>query len=531
MADMDREPGSEWSELDTLLAEMTPVEAAAFEDAERRTAIFRAAIRHRKDRGLSQKSVAQAMRTTQSAVSDLESERVDARLSTIQRYLAAVGCELVMEVRPAAHELADSGDTADTGVRSLAREASPIVVDAGVGPILKALFQAGGDARPARSPAELTTQTALTHNTVGEAVEALSLHGWVHPVGETGQSAAAVELNADRGFVIGLSLRADHVIGVVTNLRTEVALRTERRNLTSAAPAAVVTTCADLVRTLLGPEGDRKQLIGIGVELAGLVEPASGVVRFAPDLEPEHPEWRGFNFEAELQAATGIRTVVENDANALAVHEYLSRGDTADLAIVLMSDSGAGIGSGLVSGGRLIRGHNGIAGELGHVVVEPGGRPCRCSSGRGCLETVASSVAITRDALADRDEGETLQDVARLVARGDERATAVVDRAGRLIGDALVTSSSVLASERIVLYGPPELTDQNVFASARTFVRAIDNRLCKAWFAEFGYKAEVVPKEFDEDAEAKGAAAVAVIRFLEAPMRWLSEPNDPPRAD
>jgi predicted NBD/HSP70 family sugar kinase/transcriptional regulator with XRE-family HTH domain len=527
MADVD--PRSRWSELDTLLAEMTPAEAAAYEDAERRTEVFRAAMEHRKDRGLSQKAVAQAMRTTQSAVSDLESERVDARLSTIQRYLAAIGCELVMQVRPLDGAVPDSEVPPDTGVRSLARDASPIVVDAGVGPVLKALFRGGSDTGPARSPAELTTQTALTHSTVGEAVEALSLHGWVYPVGESGASPTGVRLNPDRGLVIGLSLRADHVVGVVTNLRTEVVLGMERLPLTSGTPAAVVDACATVVRTLLAGEHDEKQLIGIGVELAGLVETGTGVVRFAPDLENGQPSWRGFNFEAELQAATGIRIVVENDANALAVHEYLTRGDTADLAIVLMSDSGAGIGCGLVSEGRLIRGYNGIAGEIGHLAVEPGGRPCRCSSGRGCLETVASAVAIVRDALGDDGTGGTLGDVARLVESRDARATEAVEKAGRLLGDALTASSTVLASERIVLYGPDELTDQHGFEAARRFVRAIDARLQKAWFTHFGYKAEVVPKEFDEAAEAKGAAAVAVIHFLEAPMRWLSEPDDRPR--
>jgi predicted NBD/HSP70 family sugar kinase len=147
------------------------------------------------------------------------------------------------------------------------------------------------------------------------------------------------------------------------------------------------------------------------------------------------PSWAGLDPAAELERRLGVRVVVDNDANlgALAEHALGAGRGIDDLVYVSV---GAGIGAGLVLGGRVHRGVAGVAGELGHVQVKPDGVVCRCGS-RGCLGTVAAAGPLVRMLRPTHGEDLTLDDLLELVARGDPGALRVVADAGRTLGAVL----------------------------------------------------------------------------------------------
>jgi len=158
--------------------------------------------------------------------------------------------------------------------------------------------------------------------------------------------------------------------------------RTQRP--TPTEPEAIVSAIEELASEVLTPD-----VAAVGIGAAGMVEFATGLLRYAPNLP-----WRDLPLAAHLSRAVGLPCLLDNDANVAAWGEYrfgAGRG-AHDMLLVTV---GTGIGGGIVSGGRLFRGAHGFAAEIGHIVVEPGGPLCGCGN-RGCWEQVAAGRAIDR---------------------------------------------------------------------------------------------------------------------------------------
>ena len=207
-------------------------------------------------------------------------------------------------------------------------------------------------------------------------------------------------------------------------------------------PAEVLDGIASAAREL-APD-----LTGLGVGTPGLLDRANGVILASPNL----PAFAGVSLRAELARRLDLapaRVVIENDANAAALGEArlgAARGARNALVLTL----GTGIGGGLILGGELEIG-DGLAGELGHVVVLPDGPPCGCGS-RGCLETLASASAVRRRAAEAglAEDPEALTAAAR-TADGPERA--LLSAVGRDLGHGLAAAVSLLDVRTFVFGG------------------------------------------------------------------------------
>lgn len=198
----------------------------------------------------------------------------------------------------------------------------------------------------------------------------------------------------------------------------------------------------------------------LGVGLPGLVDPQSGRVYLSTDLAAAMRE----GFHAELESATGLPVLLENDANAAAYGEYVAgvgRGSRSIFYVLL----GYGIGGALIFDGHIWRGASGFAGEFGHITIDPDGIQCACGN-VGCLETVASAPNIVRrtherlfrdstsslSKLAiNRDF--TVSDITREARNGDDFALLMLERTGRYIGTAIAAIINLLNVERIILGG------------------------------------------------------------------------------
>lgn len=206
-------------------------------------------------------------------------------------------------------------------------------------------------------------------------------------------------------LTIGIDVGGTKIAGGVVD--ESGTLIEERRVESPARDAdAIESAITDLVAALRRDH----EVEAVGIGAAGYVDSTRAVVMFAPNLA-----WRDLDLRADLESRIGLPVVVENDANAAAWGEF-AFGAGADVDDLLLLTIGTGVGGGIVLGGRLHRGAFGVAAEVGHMRVVPGGRLCGCGN-HGCLEQYASGTALVR---AVREE----------VAAGSLLARGVLDRAG-----------------------------------------------------------------------------------------------------
>jgi glucokinase len=172
-----------------------------------------------------------------------------------------------------------------------------------------------------------------------------------------------------------------------------------------------------------------ESLAGIGVALAGFILMDQGLVLKSPNM----PALENFPARDALQERLGAPVILENDANAAALGEkWMGAGRGCDDLVLLTL--GTGIGGGIISGGRILRGSQGMAGEAGHITVNPTGMPCGCGN-IGCLEKHASATAIVSMArMLNLGENLTSEDVYKLAAGGSEPAKRVFESMGSALG-------------------------------------------------------------------------------------------------
>jgi glucokinase len=265
-------------------------------------------------------------------------------------------------------------------------------------------------------------------------------------------------------YVVGLDMGG-------TNIRTGAVAPDGRVLLLRRAPAragesaaAVAHNIAAQVRGLIDAACARGWGTprAIGVAVPGPLNVFTGTVMDAPHVKA----WRAFPLRRRLEAALGRTVVIENDANAWALGEFW-RGAARGRRTVVLLTLGTGVGGGLIVDGRIVHGRSGMAGELGHLTVEPEGMPCDCGA-RGCLEAYASSsgmrglVAIRLGLKSgaplparylDGDGNFSVRGLTAAARARDRDALAVFATAGRYLGIAIASLLNIFNPELVVIGG------------------------------------------------------------------------------
>ncbi len=245
----------------------------------------------------------------------------------------------------------------------------------------------------------------------------------------------------------------------VALVRSDGAIEARRSERTPAGgPDAVIERMLALIGETAAEAGEAA--LPVGVAVPGPLDPATGIVAYTPNL----PGWRRFPLGEALRTHLGRPVRLVNDGNGAAVGEarFGAANGCRDLVYLAL---GTGVGGGIITGGRLIEGTTGLAGEVGHVTVALDGGRCTCGS-VGCLETFAAGWAIKRDAelVAATAEGRRLRELAgdgpvtpALVAEaaraGDPAATRLLARAGRALGAAMGVFVNLFNPSLIVVGG------------------------------------------------------------------------------
>jgi glucokinase-like ROK family protein len=355
------------------------------------------------------------------------------------------------------------------------------------------------------SRAEIARRTGLSRSTVSSLVSELQADGLVSERGDTGEAHGEhggrpprlLAFRPSAGAAVGLDFGHTHVRVAVSDLSSTILAERSAPLDTDHASQEGLDVAARLVAETLAEAGvDSGRVIGAGLGLPGPVDQVGGVVGSSVIL----PGWVGVAAAQEMRRRLALPVLVDNDANLGALAEAMfGAGQGAnDLVYVKVS---SGIGAGLILHGQLYRGWSGMAGELGHVLVDPEGAVCRCGN-RGCLETAASAPAVLE--LLRRSHGElTVGEMLRLAREGDLGCRRVIADAGRAVGEAVALLCNVLNPQRIVVGGDLAAAGDLLLDGVRESVR----RFALPATAD---AAQVVAGVLGERAEVLGALALVV---------------------
>jgi len=370
--------------------------------------------------------------------------------------------------------------------------------------------------RSALSRADLARISGLSPSTVTAITASLLDDGFLleddQPAspgtgtGVIGRPATPLRVDPGAGHVVGIKVAPDNVTAAVTDLAaTPLATATIARGHEDD-PNAVADLFETTVRAVLDAALVRRDsLFGVGIGVPGIVDPATGRVADSPLLE-----WAHLDLVGLLEDRLGLPVLLDNDVNTLTVAEQLF-GAGRGLPNFLVATIGRGIGMGIVINGVVYRGARGGAGELGHVQAVPNGPDCWCGR-RGCLEAVAAEPALVREVLASTGRLVQPADLGPLAAR-DERVAGILEHAGRLVGRAIASVTTVLDPQRVVVSGEGVRLGDRYLGAIRAGLAEREQKEVAT---------ELVIEPWGDDAWARGAATL-VLRELFHPAHLRDE--------
>ena len=350
--------------------------------------------------------------------------------------------------------------------------------------------------------------TGLSRTSVVSRVQALTTAGLLL-IGEElastgGRPPGALLFNAEAGVVLSVAVgRSRSQLAVFDLEGTELA-SDSRDHAVGVGPDELMPRVADRLSGLL--VGIEPPVAGIGLSLPGTVDPVRGVSVDSPVMAG----WDGVPLAPYLAAFRDAPLFVANDADVLARGELLARRDASgeELRDALVVKASTGLGLGIVAGGRVLDGHLGAAGEIGHTRVEAAdGLPCRCGA-TGCLETLAAGWALV--AQLERPGVEHVRDLVALAQQGDPEARGLLREGGRRLGEVLAVAVNLLNPQTVVIGGDMAGAFDVYAAGVRESVYALAAPLATR-------ELQLVPAAHGDRAGLVGCAALALEQVLSPP--------------
>ena len=315
-------------------------------------------------------------------------------------------------------------------------------------------------------------------------------------------------VNMEKPYVVGMDIGGTNtVFGVVDsrgNVLASDSIKTQEHENIDEYVDAVCKKLIPLLQQFGG--ADKFKGMGVGAPNGNYYK---GTIEFAPNLP-----WKGvIPLAAMFEDKLGIPTALTNDANAAAIGE-MTYGAARGLRDFIMITLGTGVGSGIVVNGQLVYGHDGFAGELGHVIVERDGRTCGCGR-KGCLETYCSATGVARTArefLVARSEPSLLReipaeeivskDVYDAAIKGDKLAQEIFEYTGTILGRALADFIAFSSPEAIILFGG---LSKSGYLIMKPIQKALDENVLKIYA---GKTKLLLSQLKDADAAVLGASAL-----------------------
>lgn len=359
---------------------------------------------------------------------------------------------------------------------------------------------------------DLVRRSGLGRSTVSERVDRLLAEGLIRDMGEAatgGRPATLLGFNPEAGAVLVADLGATHGRLAVTDLAGQPLAERPIEADIATGPGAILDTVERTFDEMLDEQGGTGlKLRGIGVGVPGPVEFAAGRAVAPPIM----PGWDGYPIRDHLTERFGVPTLVDNDVNIMAIGEHWMLPEPVD--DLLFIKVGTGIGSGLILGGRIHRGAQGAAGDMGHVEVGSDAL-CRCGN-TGCLEAQAGGGALATQLAAAGYETRNGRDVMSLAQSGNRDAVMALRQAGRLIGEVLAASVNLLNPAVIMVGGDLARAGEHLIAGIRETVYRRSTALSTS-------RLQILTSHLGDRAGISGAAAMTIEHLLSPYTREVAD--------
>lgn len=365
----------------------------------------------------------------------------------------------------------------------------------------------------ARTRAELSALTGLSRSTIAQRVDRLIDKGLVIEVGSLpstgGRRPVVLQFNRAAGVIVAADLGITHSRIAVTDLGATPLAEIAADKDVTAGPDEVVPWLQERIDEVLEAAAvDRASVRGIGIGIPAPVEHATGRIVRPPILA----RWDGHVVPPPFEDQYGAVVLVDNDANLMALGEHWAHWQDHDS--FLFVKVGTGIGCGVVLNGRIHRGADGAAGDLGHIAVAGADVLCRCGQ-VGCVEAIAGGGALAHRLAQLGRPARNSRDVVRLVREGDPEAIRLVREAGRQLGEVLAAAVSLINPSVIVLGGDIARAGDLLAAGVREVIYRRSLPLATR-------RLQVVQSVLDERAGIVGAAVMVIEHLL---AHGLTEAN------
>lgn len=301
----------------------------------------------------------------------------------------------------------------------------------------------------ASTRSQLRALTGLSRTAITTRVSALTSCGLLL-LGEElastgGRPPGALVFNSDAGVVLAVAIGRSRSQLAVLDLEGRELAASSRDHEVGVGPDQLLPEIVDRLRTLL--EGVRPEVLGIGLSLPGTMDTARGLSIDSPVMSG----WDGVALAPYFTELARAPLFVANDADALARSELL--GGAGSLGDVLVVKASTGLGLGIVAGGRVLAGHLGAAGEIGHTKVDAAdGLSCRCGAS-GCLETIAAGWALVARLEESGGSVGHIRDLVELALQGDSATRGLLRESGRELGEVLAVAINLLNPAAVVVGG------------------------------------------------------------------------------
>lgn len=353
-------------------------------------------------------------------------------------------------------------------------------------------------ARQPISRADLSRLSGLQRSTVSLIIEELLAEGWIREGAMArlprGRRPTLLNLNDDLAVLV-CDLHPAQAVVAVVDLNGRFLARESLPVLSD--PASAVAQIVERMKRLQQKHA-QKSFEGVGVSLPGRVDPDSQTLIFAPNLK-----WPKFDIGKAIERGTGLKVELDNAANACLLSElWFGRMDGVRHAVLVTVSEG--IGAAVLANGQLVSGNGGMAGEFGHIPLDPRGPKCACGA-TGCWETLASSTAALRYYAQRGHDARrlTMLDLIKLAGEGDAHASDAIEKQARMIGQGMRTILAAVSPEVILVTG--EIT-----AAWSRVAPIVQEELASLVLA--GPAPRLVAVEESEVARLRGAAALVLQR-------------------
>jgi glucokinase-like ROK family protein len=357
---------------------------------------------------------------------------------------------------------------------------TPFIVTHQQAEIIRALRRRGVISRT-----DIARMTGWSRAKITTEVSVLIDKGFLKEVGdgtsEGGRRPRLLNINNELGYVIGVDIGATSIDMALADVCGRVMQRQSVPADVRNSPEVVLGHCSQMILDMALAQGTSPEKIyAIGVGVPGPVEFARGTL-VAPPLMPE---WENFPIRQFFRTTfPSAIIVVDNDVNIMAIGE-LRAGQGVGLDDFIYVKIGTGIGAGIVSNGKIHRGANGCAGDIGHICVDKQGTMCRCGN-IGCLEAMAAGPAIAERAMVAARTGESPilarrletngsflrpEDVGAAFREGDRVACEIIQSSGRMIGEVLAGLVSFFNPSHIFVGGGVTNLGNQLLSSIRQTV-------------------------------------------------------------